>query len=44
MEKLKQEGTLEKGDTIVLAGGPNIVSDEKEEYEVNKTIGGVVRI
>lgn len=44
MEKLKVEGILEKGDTVVLAGGPNIVADEKSEYEVNKTIGGVVKI
>ncbi len=40
IEKLKEKGILEKGDTVVLSGG-----ERKTEngYE-NKTIGGIVRI
>ena len=40
IEKLQNKGILEKGDTVVLSGGPK---DTKYGYE-NKTIGGIVRI
>ena len=37
---LKQKGVLEKGDSVVLAGGAKILPDSTE----NKVIGGIVRI
>ena len=40
LEKLKSENVLEKGDTVVLAGGAKILPNATE----NKVIGGVVRI
>lgn len=44
MDRLQEEGILEKGDTVVLAGGPKIVDDNDDKYKVNKAIGGVVKI
>ena len=38
--KLEEEGILEKGDKVVLAGGPKILPDATE----NKVIGGVARV
>ena len=38
--KLEGEGILEKGDKVVLAGGPKILPDATE----NKVIGGVARV
>lgn len=40
IEKLKEQEYLEKGDKVVLAGGPKILPDATE----NKVIGGVVRV
>ena len=40
IEILKKEGILEKGDTVVLAGGAKILPDNTE----NKVIGGFVRL
>ena len=40
IEILKNEGILEKGDTVVLAGGAKILPDSTE----NKVIGGYVRL
>ena len=40
IEILKNEGILEKGDTVVLAGGARILPDDTE----NKVIGGFVRL
>ena len=44
IEKLLEEGTLEKGDTAVLCGGPQIIHENKEKYVVNKTVGGIITI
>ena len=38
--ELEKEGILEKGDKVVLAGGPKILPDATE----NKVIGGVARV
>ena len=40
IEILRNEGILEKGDTVVLAGGARILPDNTE----NKVIGGFVRL
>ena len=40
IEKLKTEGILETGDTVVLSGGAKILPNNTE----NKVIGGFVRI
>ena len=40
IKELKSKGILEKGDTVVLAGGAKILPDSTE----NKVIGGVVKI
>ena len=40
IEILRNEGILEKGDTVVLAGGARILPDDTE----NKVIGGFVRL
>ena len=40
IEILRQEGILEKGDTVVLAGGARILPDNTE----NKVIGGFVKL
>jgi pyruvate kinase len=42
LEKLKSQGILEKGDLVIIAGGDQILSDA--EFEVNKTLGGVLRV
>ena len=44
IEKLKAKEILEKGDTVVLSGESDIVENDKEVYETNRTIGGIVRI
>ena len=38
--QLEKDGILEKGDKVVLAGGPKILPDATE----NKVIGGVARV
>ena len=40
IEILKKDGILEKGDTVVLAGGAKILPDNTE----NKVMGGFVRL
>ncbi len=42
IEKLKEKGIIEKGDTIVIAGGDKIVPLSK--CPINKTMGGIVKI
>lgn len=42
IEKLKQDGILDKGDIIAIAGGNLIVENSKNV--INRTIGGVLRI
>ena len=45
INKLKEDGILEKGETIILAGGASIIEEnETNKYSINKTIGGVVKI
>ena len=41
IQKLKAEGVLESGDTVVLSGGAKILPDDKHS---NKVIGGVVKV
>ena len=40
LQNLQAENILEKGDTVVLAGGAKILPNAAE----NKAIGGIVRI
>ena len=42
IEKLKSKEILEKGDLVIIAGGDEIICEEKSD--VNKTIGGVLRV
>ncbi len=42
IERLKNEGYIEKGDVIVVAGGDKIVPLTK--CPINKTIGGIIKI
>ncbi len=42
IEKLKEKGIIEKGDTIVIAGGDKIIPLSK--CPINKTMGGIVKI
>lgn len=44
MKKLEQKGILEKGDTVVLSSETELVENDKEVYETNRTIGGIIRI
>ena len=37
---LEKEGTLEKGDKVVIAGGDKILANEKE----SQVLGGIMRI
>lgn len=41
ISKRLEEGLLEKGDIVLIAGGKYIIGDERE---VNKSIGGIYRI
>lgn len=41
IEKLKEYKILEKGDTLVIAGGAKILPNQTEE---NKVIGGVIKV
>lgn len=43
VEKLVEDGTLVKGDRIVISGGPTAIKNE-ERYSVNKIIGGILEI
>ena len=40
LKKLQDKGILEKGDTIVLAGGNQMLPDT----EASKTLGGIMKI
>lgn len=42
IEKLKNNGILEKGDLVIIAGGDKILKEE--ESSVNKTIGGILKV
>ncbi len=44
MKKLEEKGILEKGDTVVLSSETELVENDKEVYETNRTIGGIIRI
>ena len=45
VDKLKQEGLLKKGDIAVIAGGAKAVSEMQEhEAEINRSMGGIIRI
>ena len=44
INKLKERGILEKGDTVVISGETDIVKNDNEAYESNRTIGGITRI
>ena len=43
IEELKAQGKIEKGDTIIIAGGAEILPDV-EDAELNKVIGGIIKI
>ena len=43
IEKLLEEGKVEKGDTIIIAGGAAILP-EMENSEINKVIGGIIKL
>ena len=45
VEKLKEEGVLQKGDAAVIAGGAKAVTDMLDhEAELNKAMGGIIRV
>ena len=45
IDTLKKEGFLEKGDTVVIAGGAKAVSDLSiDEASINNSMGGIVKI
>ena len=45
IEKLKEQGKLKEGDAIVIAGGASILKeDETIKDEVNRSIGGVLKL
>lgn len=45
IDSLKKEGFLEKGDTVVIAGGAKAVTDLSDgEAQVNNSMGGIVKI
>lgn len=43
IEKLQGEGKVEKGDIIIIAGGAAILPEIKES-EINKVIGGIIKL
>ena len=43
IESMLEDGTLKKGDRIVISGGPTAIKN-KEKYSVNKIIGGILEI
>ena len=43
IERLQLEQKVEKGDTIIIAGGAAILP-EMEDAEINKVIGGIIKI
>ena len=45
LDKLKEEGFLNKGDKVVIAGGTKVLTDiPSEELQKNNVMGGVVEI
>ncbi len=45
IDSLKKEGFLEKGDTVVIAGGAKAVADLSDaEASINNSMGGIVKI
>lgn len=45
IDTLKQEGFLEKGDIVLIAGGAKAVSDmSNDEASINSSMGGIVKI
>lgn len=45
VETLKKEGFLQKGDTVVIAGGAKAVADlSNEETGINTVMGGILEI
>ena len=42
IKKFEQQGILEKGDLVILAGGYKIV--QNSDSEINKTLGGIYKI
>ena len=42
LTKFEQQGILEKGDLVILAGGYKIV--QNSDSEINKTLGGIYKI
>ena len=42
LAKFEQQGILEKGDLVILAGGYKIV--QNSDSEINKTLGGIYKI
>ena len=45
IDKLKQEGFLNKGDKVVIAGGSKVATNlSDEEATINSVMGGIVEI
>ena len=44
IDKKKNEGELQAGDTIVIAGGGTVISNAEETSPINRMIGGVIKI
>lgn len=40
----KNNRILKKGDTIVVSGGGKILKEKEEHYEMNKVIGGILKV
>lgn len=43
IEELQNEGKVEKGDTIIIAGGASILPEMKNS-DINKVIGGIIKL
>ena len=45
IQKLKEEGFLNKGDRVILAGGAKVAANlSDEEASTNRVMGGIVEI
>lgn len=45
IQTAKKEGKIEKGDTIVISGGGSVLmDDDKIKEDINRNIGGVIKI
>lgn len=42
VKKAKEEGLINKGDLVVIAGGASILSGARTD--LNKTIGGILKV